>query len=382
MAVTVNTNVSAMTAQRYLGQATEATGKSMERLATGSKINSAKDDAAGLQISNRLMTQSRGLDVAVRNANDGISMAQTAEGSMQETTSILQRMRDLSLQSSNGSNSQEDRASIQEEVTALNDELNRIAETTSFGGTKLLNGQFGSRSFQVGADSGEAVQMNFNNIRSDETKMGGSMLTSTNKAAADATLNADTAIELSVTDANGTATAVNVGLVKGDDIEEIATRINGQNDKINASVSEEGELQLFSSEGTVGVTTGGIAMTDSAGTAVDATIAGTAANTTVSEIDVTSVGGAQKAVAVLDGAMKYVDSERAQLGASQNRLNHTINNLNNVNENVSASNSRIRDTDFAKETTNMTKNQILSQASTSILAQAKQAPQAALSLLG
>ncbi|OLQ76029.1 flagellin B [Photobacterium proteolyticum] len=382
MAVTVNTNVSAMTAQRYLGQATEATGKSMERLATGSKINSAKDDAAGLQISNRLMTQSRGLDVAVRNANDGISMAQTAEGSMQETTSILQRMRDLSLQSANGSNSQEDRASIQEEVTALNDELNRIAETTSFGGTKLLNGQFGSRSFQVGADSGEAVQMNFNNIRSDETKMGGSMLTSTNKVAADATLNADTAIELSVTDAGGTATAVNVSLVKGDDIEEIATRINGQNDKINASVSEEGELQLFSSEGAVGVTTGGIAMTDSAGTAVDATIAGTAANTTVSEIDVTSVGGAQKAVAVLDGAMKYVDSERAQLGASQNRLNHTINNLNNVNENVSASNSRIRDTDFAKETTNMTKNQILSQASTSILAQAKQAPQAALSLLG
>ncbi|GAB3520667.1 flagellin [Photobacterium alginatilyticum] len=382
MAVTVNTNVSAMTAQRYLGQATEATGKSMERLATGSKINSAKDDAAGLQISNRLMTQSRGLDVAVRNANDGISMAQTAEGSMQETTSILQRMRDLSLQSANGSNSQEDRASIQEEVTALNDELNRIAETTSFGGTKLLNGQFGSRSFQVGADSGEAVQMNFNNIRSDETKMGGSMLTSTNKVAADATLDADTAIELSVTDANGTATAVNVSLVKGDDIEEIATRINGQNDKINASVSEEGELQLFSSEGAVGVTTGGIAMTDSAGTAVDATIAGTAGNTTVSEIDVTSVGGAQKAVAVLDGAMKYVDSERAQLGASQNRLNHTINNLNNVNENVSASNSRIRDTDFAKETTNMTKNQILSQASTSILAQAKQAPQAALSLLG
>ncbi|MEJ2764163.1 flagellin [Photobacterium sp. MCCC 1A19761] len=382
MAVTVNTNVSAMTAQRYLGQATDATANSMERLATGSKINSAKDDAAGLQISNRLMTQSRGLDVAVRNANDGISMAQTAEGSMQETTNILQRMRDLALQSSNGSNSQEDRDSIQEEVTALNDELNRIAETTSFGGTKLLNGTFGSRSFQVGADSGEAVQMNFNNIRSDETKMGGSILVSDKKVAADATLDADTAISLTVTDSAGNATAVDVGLVKGDDIEEIATRINGQNDKINASVSEDGELQLFSAEGTVGVATGGIAMTDSKGAAVDATIAGTAANTTVSEIDVTSVGGAQKAVAILDGAMKYVDSNRAELGASQNRLNHTINNLNNVNENVNASNSRIRDTDFAKETTNMTKNQILQQASTSILAQAKQAPQAALSLLG
>ncbi|MGF1699354.1 flagellin [Photobacterium makurazakiensis] len=382
MAVTVNTNVSAMTAQRYLGQATEATGKSMERLATGSQINSAKDDAAGLQISNRLMTQSRGLDVAVRNANDGISMAQTAEGSMQETTNILQRMRDLSLQSSNGSNSQEDRDSIQQEVTALNQELNRIAETTSFGGTKLLNGTFGSRSFQVGADSGEAVQMSFNNIRGDEAKMGGSLLVSTNMATADSTLDADTAIELSVTDSAGTATAVNVGLVAGDNIEEIATRINGQNDKINASVSEDGELQLFSSEGAVGVTTGTIAMTDAGGNAVDASIAGTAANTTVAQIDVTSVGGSQQAVAVLDGAMKYVDSNRAELGASQNRLNHTINNLNNVNENVSASNSRIRDTDFAKETTEMTKNQILSQASTSILAQAKQAPQAALSLLG
>ncbi|MGF1680418.1 flagellin [Photobacterium minamisatsumaniensis] len=382
MAVTVNTNVSAMTAQRYLGQATEATGKSMERLATGSQINSAKDDAAGLQISNRLMTQSRGLDVAVRNANDGISMAQTAEGSMQETTNILQRMRDLSLQSSNGSNSQEDRDSIQQEVTALNQELNRIAETTSFGGTKLLNGTFGSRSFQVGADSGEAVQMSFNNIRGDEAKMGGNLLVSTNAATADSTLDADTAIELSVTDSAGTATAVNVGLVAGDNIEEIATRINGQNDKINASVSEDGELQLFSSEGEVGVTTGNIAMTDGAGNAVDASIAGTAANTTVAQIDVTSVGGSQQAVAVLDGAMKYVDSNRAELGASQNRLNHTINNLNNVNENVSASNSRIRDTDFAKETTEMTKNQILSQASTSILAQAKQAPQAALSLLG
>ncbi len=383
MAVTVNTNVSAMTAQRYLGQATEATGKSMERLATGSQINSAKDDAAGLQISNRLMTQSRGLDVAVRNANDGISMAQTAEGSMQETTSILQRMRDLSLQSSNGSNSQEDRDSIQQEVTALNDELNRIAETTSFGGTKLLNGEFGSRSFQVGADSGEAVQMTFNNMRSDDSKMGGSVLTSTNKIGAGDTVKADTTVELKVTDSLGKETAVSVDLLKGDDREEIATRINGQNDKINASVTEDGELQLFSSEGAVGVTKGDLTMLGADGkTDVTGTIAGTAANETVSKIDVTSVGGAQKAVAILDGAMKNVDSHRAELGASQNRLNHTINNLNNVNENVSASNSRIRDTDFAKETTNMTKNQILSQASTSILAQAKQAPQAALSLLG
>ncbi|KJJ57467.1 flagellin B, partial [Vibrio cholerae] len=145
MAINVNTNVSAMTAQRYLNGAADGMQKSMERLSSGYKINSARDDAAGLQISNRLTSQSRGLDMAVKNANDGISIAQTAEGAMNETTNILQRMRDLALQSSNGSNSSSERRAIQEEVSALNDELNRIAETTSFGGNKLLNGSFGSK---------------------------------------------------------------------------------------------------------------------------------------------------------------------------------------------------------------------------------------------
>jgi flagellin len=382
MAVTVNTNVSAMTAQRYLGQATEATGKSMERLSTGSQINSAKDDAAGLQISNRLMTQSRGLDVAVRNANDGISMAQTAEGSMQETTNILQRMRDLSLQSSNGSNSTDDRVAIQEEVTALKDEINRIAETTSFGGTKLLNGTFGARSFQVGADSGEAVQLSFNDIRADAMNS-----TSTKGTAGiDSSWEVSDAMATEDLKINGTA----VQIKAGDDIEELATKINGAVDNVNASVStievddgagnmvEKLALQVVADsdqeikfEGPA--TVAALGMTDAA-----AGVGGAS----VQKIDVTTVGGSQQAVAVLDNALKQIDSDRANLGASQNRLNHTINNLNNVNENVSASNSRIRDTDFAKETTEMTKNQILSQASTSILAQAKQAPQAALSLLG
>ncbi|MEF1251343.1 flagellin B, partial [Vibrio owensii] len=173
MAINVNTNVSAMTAQRYLNQAAEGQQKSMERLSSGYKINSAKDDAAGLQISNRLNAQSRGLDMAVKNANDGISIAQVAEGAMNESTNILQRMRDLSLQSANGSNSKSERVAIQEEVTALNDELNRIAETTSFGGNKLLNGTYGTQSFQIGADSGEAVMLSMGNLRSDTSAMGG-----------------------------------------------------------------------------------------------------------------------------------------------------------------------------------------------------------------
>ncbi|OAN18623.1 flagellin B [Photobacterium jeanii] len=370
MAVTVNTNVSAMTAQRYLNQASEASAKSMERLSTGSKINSAKDDAAGLQISNRLMTQSRGLDVAVRNANDGISMAQTAEGSMQETTNILQRMRDLSLQSANGSNSAEDRNSMQEEVSALQDELNRIAETTSFGGTKLLNGTFGSRSFQVGADSGEAVQMEFKNIRADEKEMGGKVYTSSKGVASDWTIPTGKGLNVEV---NGKTVDVNVKA--GDDIEELATKINGAVEGVNASVGEDGKIQVIANTDTALKFTGDLAQSVGLNSA-------TGVDTSIQDVDISTVAGAQKSVALIDNALKYVDSNRAELGASQNRLNHTINNLNNVNENVSASNSRIRDTDFAKETTEMTKNQILTQASTSILAQAKQSPQAALSLLG
>lgn len=173
MAITVNTNVSAMTAQRYLSSASKMLEQSLERLSSGNRINSAKDDAAGLQISNRLTTQMRGLDVAVRNANDGISIMQTAEGAMSETTQILQRMRDLSLQSTNGSNSRSERIALQEEMTALNDELNRIAETTSFGGRKLLNGTFATSAFQIGASSGESVLVSLKNMRSDDINMGG-----------------------------------------------------------------------------------------------------------------------------------------------------------------------------------------------------------------
>lgn len=381
MGVTVNTNVSAMTAQRYLGKATSDLSTSMERLSTGSKINSAKDDAAGLQISNRLVAQTRGLNVAMRNANDGISIAQTAEGAMQESTSILQRMRDLSLQSSNGANSDDDRVAIQEEVSALQDELNRIAETTAFGGRKLLNGTFGEAAFQIGADSGEAIIMGMDSVRADYEEMGGSLLVSTNKIQPGAELNANATVGFSVTDKLGNVTNVSVDLLQGDDVEEIATRINGQNSAVNASVTEEGELQIFAGDGDVAVTAGAMSMKNTDGTVVTGDIAGVAKSVSVGDIDVESVGGAQQAVPIIDAALKYIDSQRADLGAKQNRLGHTINNLANVSENVSASNSRIRDTDFAKETTEMAKNQILQQASTSILAQAKQVPQAAMSLL-
>ncbi|EIO3972126.1 flagellin [Vibrio vulnificus] len=376
MAINVNTNVSAMTAQRYLNQAAEGQQKSMERLSSGYKINSAKDDAAGLQISNRLNSQSRGLDMAVKNANDGISIAQTAEGAMTETTNILQRMRDLALQSSNGSNSRSERVAIQEEVSALNQELNRIAETTSFGGNKLLNGTYGSQSFQIGADSGEAVMLSMGNLRSDTDAMGGLSYKSEEGVGADWRVSDNTDFTMSYVNKQGEEQEITVNAKAGDDLEELATYINGQNDDVKASVGEGGKLQLFASNQRVEgeVEFGG-------GLASELNI-GDGTKTNVSNIDVTTVAGSQEAVSIIDGALKSVDSERASLGAFQNRFNHAISNLSNINENVNASSSRIKDTDYAKETTQMTKTQILQQASTSILAQAKQSPSAALSLLG
>ncbi|QFT09143.1 flagellin [Vibrio sp. THAF190c] len=376
MAINVNTNVSAMTAQRYLNGAAEGTQKSMERLSSGYKINSAKDDAAGLQISNRLTSQSRGLDMAVKNANDGISIAQTAEGAMNESTNILQRMRDLSLQSANGSNSKAERVAIQEEVTALNDELNRIAETTSFGGNKLLNGTYGSQSFQIGADSGEAVMLSMGNMRTDTQDMGGKSYTVEEGKDSSWTVAAGSDLTMKYKDKFGEEKEVNISAKAGNDIEELATYINGQSEDVKASVGEGGKLQLFASSQKVqGDVEFGGSLSGELGL-------GDGKEVTVNDIDVTSVAGANEAVSIIDGALKSVDSQRASLGAFQNRFDHAISNLDNINENVNASKSRIKDTDYAKETTAMTKSQILQQASTSILAQAKQSPSAALSLLG
>ncbi len=228
MAITVNTNVAALVAQRHLTSATDMLNQSMERLSSGKRINSAKDDAAGLQISNRLQSQMRGLDVAVRNANDGISIMQTAEGAMNEVTNIMQRMRDLSLQSANGSNSKAERTALQEEVTALNDELNRIAETTSFGGRKLLNGSFGKSAFQIGAASGEAVQVELKSMRSDGIDMGGFSYIANGRANSDWKVK-DGANDLSMSFNNrfGETETIQINAKAGDDIEELATYING-----------------------------------------------------------------------------------------------------------------------------------------------------------
>jgi len=276
MTLFVNTNVSAINAQRQLFDSSTALGVSFERLSSGFRINRAADDAAGLQISDRLTTQIQGLNQAVRNANDAISLVQTAEGALAETTNSLQRIRQLAVQSQNGINTSADRAALQQEVTALVSELSRIATDTQFAGVDILSGTFSS-AFLVGANAGQNISVN---------------LSSSNGAS-------------------------------------------------------------FGASG-LGVGT----------------------------VDVSTVGGASSAMTAIDTAISSIGAQRAELGALQNRFQSTIRNLSNISENVSGARARVRDTDFAVETAELTRNQIVQQASLTVLSQANQRPQSALQLLG
>jgi flagellin len=281
MGLFVNTNVSALNAQRQLSNSSNALNTSFERLSSGFRINRAADDAAGLQITDRLTSQAQGLNQAVRNANDAISLVQTAEGALGETTTALQRIRQLAVQSQNGINSSADRLALQKEVSALKTEITRISTDTQFNKVDLLSGGF-SASFLVGANGGQTISVNLS--------------------------------------------AGNLAGVTGS----------------------------FSA--------GGL------GVGSTATVA--------------NIAGASSVLAAVDGALSAIGGARADLGALQNRFQSTIRNLSNIAENVSGARSRIRDTDFATETAELTRNQIIQQASTTVLSQANQRPQAALQLLG
>jgi flagellin len=356
----------------------------LQRLSTGSRINSAKDDAAGLQIANRLTSQVNGLNVAVKNSNDGISMAQTAEGALQQSTSLLQRMRDLALQSANGSNSDDERKALNNEVTELKKEVDRISNTTTFGGKKLLDGSFGTTTFQVGSAANEMISVKIDEMSTDSLKgkyfegsisSGVGTASASGKVTVSGTVNGNN-FSVDVTIASGTSGA--------DYTKAIATAVNDANVGVGAYVESDGSLKVISqqkADGTNELTALAVSGTV-AGVTNGAYTADAAVNEdTLSAIDLTSVKGSQTAVLVIDQAIKNIDQQRAHLGAVQNRFDNTIGNLQNITENVSAAKSRIQDTDFATETANMTKNQILQQAGTSILAQANQLPQAVLSLL-
>lgn len=397
MALTVNTNIASLNTQRNLNTSSKALDVSLQRLSTGSRINSAKDDAAGLQIANRLSSQVNGLNVAVKNSNDGISMAQTAEGALQQSTNILQRMRDLSLQAANGSNSESERTALNDEVTQLKKELDRISNTTTFGGRQLLDGSFGTTSFQVGAAANEIIsvsigEMSSKSLESDHYESTIAASTVTNDKAL-ASGGATVKFEVS-----GKEYVVEAKFAKGDTTEQvnqkIAAAINDTNSGVGAFVDENGKITVISKESTDTAGQSAFELTSIAFSSGDATSTGitltagpvaaqtTATSTKISDISLTEAKDAQIAVFAIDEAIKAIDSQRADLGAVQNRFENTISNLQNIAENVSAARGRIQDTDFAAETANLTKNQILQQAGTAILAQANQLPQAVLSLLG
>ncbi|KAB7697440.1 flagellin [Plesiomonas shigelloides] len=380
MAITVNTNVTALNAQRNLNKTNNALNVSIQRLSTGSRINSAKDDAAGLQISNRLTSQINGLDVAAKNANDGISIAQTAEGAMQESTNIMQTMREKALQSANGTNSADDRAAIQKEVSALSTELDRIANTTSFGGQKLLDGSFGSRALQVGSEAGETINLTLNSTKASDLKTDvhvTTMAASSFKSGSAGFVSGAKALVITA----GGKEILNISKDKiasfSGDLSKISEEINKQSGKsgVSASVNTSGKLELISAKTFATKTSGATAAGASALTI-------SARSMSMADIDMSTQSGSNKALLVIDASLKQIDSQRADLGALQNRLSSTISNLENISENSAAGRSRIMDVDFAKETTNMTKQQILQQAGGAMLAQAKALPQAALSLLG
>ncbi|WP_312909873.1 flagellin [Stutzerimonas nitrititolerans] len=398
MALTVNTNVASLNTQRNLSNSSNALQTTMQRLSTGSRINSAKDDAAGLQISNRLGSQVSGLNVAVKNSNDGISMAQTAEGALQQSTNILQRMRDLSLQAANGSNSDTERTALNDEVTQLKKELDRISNTTTFGGRQLLNGDFGTASFQVGAAANEIISVSIGEMSSkslDATHYESSIAASRatgGDTATGAAASGGVTVGFSVA---GKTYSVDAKYAKGDTNvqinQKLAAAINDTNSGVGAFVDEDsGAITIVAKEGDAGESAFALtSMTQvsgatgafTAGATTVATTAGTATTTKISEIDLTTAKGAQVAVQAIDEAIKSIDSQRAELGAVQNRFENTIANLQNIGENVSAARGRIQDTDYAAETAALSKNQILQQAGTAILAQANQLPQAVLSLL-
>jgi flagellin len=319
MALYVNTNVSSLNAQRQLSQSGKALDTSFQRLSSGLRINGAKDDAAGMQISNRLTGQINGLNQGIRNANDGISLAQTAEGAMDEITGMFQRIRTLAQQASNGSNTDEDRLALQEEIRQLSSEVNRVAEDTTFGGQNLLDGSYDAK-FQVGADAVQIIEFSMKNV-------GGTA----NDMSAD----------------NGFTLSGIAGIASAVGGETLQSAVDGV-----SAISNAANNYTFS--GTFQAT----------------------------GISVSSQANAQAVLAGMDALIAVVDKKRAELGAVQNRFQSTIRNQSNVAENLTAARSRIRDTDFAAETAALTKNQILQQASSSILSQANQRPQVALSLLG
>ncbi len=467
MAQSINTNIMSLNAQRNLGTSGASLATTIQRLSSGLRINSAKDDAAGLAISERFTAQIRGLDVASRNANDGISLAQTAEGAMTEIGNNLQRIRELAVQSANATNSDSDRAALQAEVTQLVSEIDRVATQTEFNGTKLLDGTFTSKAFQIGANAGQSISID--SISSARTsslgqyqgvnKLDVSIGTASDTAAAKtftvgtdeynlgdvaddaaaiaaaisakgisgmqvtasaAKISGTSAVTGAANDADTMSiNGVNISLTNTGDAASnrahAVAQINGQSARTGVRAVDNGSgLDLISDDGrnitteftgasgtfadygfADDATTGGklninysapanVSGNITFGTGFDAalgTMAITSTGTAVSAFDISKKEGADAVLRSVDAALQTINSGRADLGAVQNRFTSVVANLQTSSENLSASRSRIRDTDYAKETAELTRTQILQQAGTAMLAQANSSSQSVLSLL-
>jgi flagellin len=477
MASVINTNVSSLNAQRNLSTSQSSLATSLQRLSTGLRINSAKDDAAGLAISERFTSQIRGLNQAARNANDGVSLAQTAEGALGTSGDILQRIRELAVQSANATNSGSDRKALQAEVGQLVSELGRIAEGTSFNGRKLLDGSFGTAQFQVGANAGETIQAqtaNFTTSKYGNNRLDGTAsttgsagtiaavaftisgsegsktitptagdsakavaqsvndvtdstgVTATAETKVDLTFSATGSYSFTMAADNTTATTISfsVSAQTKDGLAEAVSAINDQNGKTGVTaavntagtgitlISGSGENITLKDDGSATTNAGNISvvgtattvLTDdanadtvvatgqvtfdseksfsfaSAGTTV--ATAGVASLKAVSTLDISSIDGANLALKIVDSALSRINGQRATFGALQSRFESAVANIQVTSENLSASRSRIRDADFAQETANLTRAQILQQAGTAMLSQANSLPQNVLSLLG
>ena len=404
MASTINTNIASMNAQRNLGLSAGSLSTSMQRLSSGLRVNSAKDDAAGLAIAERMNTQVKGLAVAARNANDGISLAQTAEGALGKVGDMLQRMRELAVQSSNATNSKADRTALQAEVKQLSDEIDRVAKQTSFNGAKILDGSFAGALFQVGANAGENITVGALTDSSAEglAKVNyaqvsiASVDTASITGYATAIDSASTADALTIT-VDGQTT--NLGDIKaaGSAVERLGQVVSA----INAKTADTGvtafltkndngtyKMELASSK--IDATTGAAEIpTLSAGFSVVSTgmtpptfvAASGTATTGIDNVKVDTQKDAWVALKKIDSAIDQVNSARADLGALQSRFENSVGNIEIQAENLSASRGRIVDADFAKETANLSRTQILQQAGVAMVAQANQLPQGVLSLL-
>ena len=384
MAQTINTNVASLNAQRNLNRSQGLLNQSLERLSTGLRINSAKDDAAGLAISERFTTQIRGLNQAVRNASDGISLAQTTESALAELTNNLQRIRELAVQSVNATNSASDRAALNAEVQERINEVDRISKQTNFNGVKVLDGSFGTAVFQVGANVGETISVSLTTDVTAEAIGTINTAAGTGFSFADA---ASTDIDLELGDGTTSDLYGTITVAANSSVQQAADAINDGNiSGVSAFVNAGGQLQIVNSSGNeITFTEAGATGTDTLGldtvVTADEAADGIVTAETIAGLGVDTVAGANFAIARVDSALTSVNSLRGNLGAIQNRFESTIVNLQTVSENLAASRGRIQDADFAAETANLTKAQILQQAGVSVLSQANAQPQLALSLL-